>query len=141
MRLPDWQERLAAVVRSHQRDSFEWGRNDCCLFVCDVIQALLGFDPAAEVRGLYLDLPEAAEVMREHFGCEGVSALAESIAEKYGFVEVGIPFAQRGDIALSMTSEFGPTVGICLGKQFAFASMKGLIYRPPSQIERIWRVA
>ena len=46
-RKPDWQALLDAFLAEHQFDSFQYGRWDCCLFVCDAIQAMTGVDPAA----------------------------------------------------------------------------------------------
>ena len=41
-RLRDWPERLDALLRSRASVPFEWGRNDCCTFVADAIEAMTG---------------------------------------------------------------------------------------------------
>ena len=58
-RKPDWQALLDAFLAEHQFDSFQYGRWDCCLFVCDAILAMTGVDPAAAYRGTYSSRAES----------------------------------------------------------------------------------
>ena len=43
-RLPDWQPRLQALIQARLAAPFAWGEHDCCLFVCDAVQAITGQD-------------------------------------------------------------------------------------------------
>lgn len=67
MRRADWQMQLAAFARTHARMPFEWGRNDCCLFTVDAVQAMTGIDHAARFRG-YSTALAAARVVEQHGG-------------------------------------------------------------------------
>lgn len=137
-RLTDWQSKLAAVIKQKQRDSFEWGRNDCCLFAADCIHAMTGIDPAEPYRGKYSSRLEGYKIMREFCG----GALSESIDKMgtlYGYIEVKPVFAQRGDLGL-YTGERDPALGVCMGSQFAYLTEKGLRYFPRKAVVKAWKV-
>jgi hypothetical protein len=139
MRLPNWNSRLAAVIREKQRGKFEWGRNDCSLFACDCIQAVMGIDPAEEFRGKYDSRLSGARLVKEV--CDGtLEILADSIAARLGFVEVALTHAQRGDLGLYHDPTLGDTLGINIGGSFAFLMEQGMIYLPADKIARVWRV-
>lgn len=67
MRRADWQIQLSEFARTHARMPFEWGRNDCCLFTVDAVQAMTGIDHAARFRG-YSTALAAARVVEQQGG-------------------------------------------------------------------------
>lgn len=140
MRLPDWQSRLSLVIKDHQKDSFEWGRNDCCLFICNAIEAMTGIDPATPFfRGNYHSKEEGYALIAEFCG-GGIEKMVEKMAETHGYVEVHPNFAQRGDVGLYIDRDAGPTLALSLGTQWAFLKESGLGYLPRASVTRVWRV-
>lgn len=141
MRLPDWQSRLAAVIKARQQDRFEWGRNDCCLFVCDCVQAIVGIDPGATFRGLYDDRETGYKFIRVQLDDPNatVATIAARICQTMGFVEIAPALAQRGDVGLYRGAA-GETLGICLGGHWAFLLETGMTYLSTAEIARVWRV-
>lgn len=141
MRAYDWQSKLAQVIKDYRNQAFQWGKKDCCLFVCDSIKALVGRDPAETFRGRYDTMEKAAELVREFCG-GGVEELAEKMAERFGFVDIKVSFAQRGDVGLFVDKKMGPTLGVCIGSHFMFLLEEGgLVSIPNRMIVRAWRIA
>ena len=86
-RKPDWQALLDAFLAEHQFDTFQYGRWDCCLFVCDAVLVMTGVDPAAAYRGTYSSRAQS----RRH-GSVQANVEAEQDAEIEDMaVPVGVP--------------------------------------------------
>jgi len=145
MRLPDWQSRLSAVLKAHAGQPFEWGVNDCCLFVCDCLVAVAGIDPAAEFRGRYADESRARALVLAYCGGD-IERLCETMAERHGFLEIAPVYAQRGDFGLYRSPALGPTLGICAGALFLFVGLHGyagtvgMLPVASGEISRAWRI-
>lgn len=140
MRRHDWPSRLDAVIKAKQRGQFQWGVNDCSLFACACIEAVTGIDPAVELRGKYDSFLSGARLVRELTDGRDLGALADAMAEKLGFIEIKTAFAQRGDLGLYKDSALGDTLGINIGKHFAFLMESGMTYLPTDQMAKVWRV-
>lgn len=138
MRLPDWQSRFAAVIKSYQLAGFEWGKHDCCLFVSDAIVAMVGRDPASEFRGKY-DSKESGYALLEQLYQGGVKQMAERIADEMGFPVIALTHAQRGDVGLR-NDPAGETLGLCLGSRWGFLTEEGMRYLPVDIITQAWRI-
>ena len=138
-RRQDWPTRLFEFIEARREVAFEWGRQDCCLFVCDGILTITGLDPAAKLyRGKYRDALGAARLLKKH---GGVEALAEKVCTAHGFFELSTPLiAQRGDVLLLDTAAHGPALGLCVGSQIAAAGPLGLTFSPVGVARRAWRV-
>lgn len=136
LRFEDWPLRLDAFLSAARDRPFSWGDNDCALFVADCIGALTGVDPAADLRGRYVDQDSAAAVI----GAGGLSRLVERIASAHGFQSIQPTFAGRGDVVMFTTPEYGVTLGICIGAYIAAPGADGMILFKRSRIERAWRV-
>lgn len=92
-RLPDWMVRLDALVLSLLSRPFGWGRNDCCTVAADVVQAVTGCDPMADLRGQYETERQALRILAKAGGIEAY------LNERLGPV-VPVACAQVGDIGL-----------------------------------------
>jgi hypothetical protein len=103
------------------------------MFVADCVQALTGVDPAAAYRGTYTNEQEARVILDRLGG-------VEAIAEASGFKEVGLLYAQRGDV-VSFQGPIEIAIGICVGKWIYFAGKIGLVQQPLASGRRAWRVA
>lgn len=128
-RLHDWQTRLQALIDSRLHAPFEWGRHDCCLFVCDAIEAMTGHDPAKDLRG-YSDERGAARILRD---AGGVAAYADARAGP----EVAPSIAQIGDVGLVIT-DGRESLALCAGAHWLSVGADGLKSLPITAASRAW---
>lgn len=109
-----------------------YGRSDCCLFVCNAIQAMTGVDVAAEFRGKYSTLAEA-----RRFGT--VREIAERITAQFSMPEVPVLRAQRGDVVLIKRRSY--SLGLVdLSGRIAALTKDGLTRIPIESASKAWRV-
>jgi len=52
-KLNDWKFRLSTFLTESASKPFEWGENDCALFMADAVKAQTGCDIAQDYRGKY----------------------------------------------------------------------------------------
>lgn len=131
-RHPDWQLRLQAFVQSRLAKPFAWGTQDCCLFVCDAIEAITGHDPAADLRG-YSTEREAARILRDHGGVFG-------LAEARAGAAVPVLAAQVGDVGL-LPLDGRDTLALCGGAHWLAPGAAGLVALPLETAVAAWRAA
>lgn len=131
-RLLDWPVRLADFIEARRERAFSWGGSDCCLFVCDGIEAMTGTDPGARWRGLYLSEKGARRVLRDNGGVRGLASLI-----------LGEPIppllAGRGDVVLIDTPD-GEALALCIGANIAAQGTTGIEFHPPSAAKAAWKV-
>lgn len=132
VRFPDWPVRLAAFVEARRERAFSWGDSDCCLFVCDGIEAMTGVDPGARWRGLYASEKGARRLLRDNGGVIGLATLA-----------FGAPFvaalAGRGDVVLIDTPD-GDALALCVGNVTAAQGMNGIEFQPITAAKVAWKI-
>lgn len=147
-RKQNWPVLLNDFIESRQAIPFQWGANDCCLFVCDAIATMTDIDPAKGIRNRYKTIRGAVGFIRR---MGGVAGIAQTICAKYGFTELStVNLAQRGDVVMLDTSNEGfasqsltdkNTLGVCLGGHAAFVGLKELEFAQISRCVKAWRVA
>lgn len=131
-RLRDWPERLAELVQARLREPFAWGSNDCCIFAADVVQALTGHDPAAELRGAYDGPVSAARALAGQ-------QPAELAAGVLGQALDSPAMAQRGDVVCGLV-DGQQRLGVCVGELWCGPGEDGLVFEPMSTAWQAWRV-
>jgi hypothetical protein len=131
-RLPDWQPRLQALIQARLAAPFAWGEHDCCLFVCDAVQAITGHDPAADLRG-YRSEREAMRIIHAHGGLR-------AIAQARAGAEVPVLAAQVGDVGL-LPIEGRDTLALCGGAHWLAPGAQGLVALPLDAASNAWRAA
>lgn len=133
-RLPDWPWRLDAFMCASTDRPFEWGAHDCCLFVCDAIEAMTGVDVAAAYRGKYRSARGAIRL-------GSVESIAVKVTTEHGMFEIGPLYAGGGDVVLAESGE-GPALGIVAlnGRVALGAGKVGLVEVPQKKWRRAWRV-
>jgi hypothetical protein len=131
-RLPDWQTRLQALIQQRLVQPFAWGSHDCCLFVCDGIEAITGHDPAADLRG-YSTEREALRILQAH---GGVLGLAEARAGE----SIPVLAAQVGDVGL-LPIDGRDTLALCGGAHWLAPGAVGLVAVPLDMASDAWRAA
>jgi hypothetical protein len=132
VRFPDWPVRLAAFVEARRERAFSWGDSDCCLFVCDGIEAMTGVDPGARWRGLYASEKGARRVLRDNGGVAGIATLVLGDS-------VPPALAGRGDVLLIDTPA-GEALALCLGATIAAQGANGIEFMNPASAKCAWRV-
>jgi hypothetical protein len=81
---------MRAVLAEHRAHPFEWGVSDCSLFA-DVVYAITGFDPIAQVRGYDSEIT-ALRALR----VAGFQTTADLV--RASFAPIDPAHAQRGDL-------------------------------------------
>lgn len=105
---------VIAAMESASASPMEWGRDDCALWVANVIHGALGYDPAASFRGRYSTRRGAMRAM----GKKGMLGVARASARRHKWKRVHPQMAQPGDLALVWTEYRGTPVlasAICRG--------------------------
>jgi len=138
-RFETWPALHATFIQAQRNTPFAWGRNDCCLNVCNGIRAITGLDPAAKMfRGRYRGATGAMRLLKKH---GGVESIAEQVCREYGFEEwPSVAQARRGDVVLGDLSESGPALGTCDGINSVFPGPAGAQLVPTVKCRRAWRV-
>lgn len=133
-RLTDWRPRLVRYLGWAARTPFRPGTLDCALFGAGGVEAILGRDPAAALRGRYTTLSEGYAMLRE-MGHEDHIAMAAA-----EFSEVAPSLAWPGDLAVVETAE-GPALGIMQGQMVYVMARSGMGLEPRAAAMRAFRVA
>jgi hypothetical protein len=134
-RLPDWPERLMALLDAEAARPFAWGESDCVVgLAARGVEAVTGTDPCADLRGRYKTARGAAGLLRRLGGLEA------AVAARLGPPLASPALAHRGDVA--MLEERGmPVLGLCVGNgRLAVKAPDGLAHRPMSRAVRAWPV-
>ena len=136
MRLPDWDTRMRLAIDGSAYRPFAYGCWDCCLFAADIVEAMTGTDPAAELRGRYADVMEAMRIIRSYGG------MAAMLDELLGTAPIKPALASRGDVVLLHPPKDGDIeqIGTCLGDAAIVASESGPRFRPMSHAIAAWRI-
>lgn len=132
-RVRDWQSRLADCLAERMRRPFVWGQQDCVLFAADCVEAVLGEDPAADVRGTYSTARGASRVLRQRGGLAAIAAAALGS-------EIAPQLAQPGDVGL-LSNAGQPCLGVWGGGAWYAPGADGLTSFPLESATRAWRVS
>ena len=140
-RRSDWQRVLDEFLRANQGRPFEYGKWDCCLFVCDAIAEMTGIDLAAPYRGQYSTRVGAMRAMRKQLGTASIQAVAANAAATHHMPEAPVPLAHRGDMVLvGRGRDYSLGLVALNGRDAIVASKRGLWRLPLSRAVRAWRV-
>jgi hypothetical protein len=128
----DWMLRLERLAAERRAMGFAWGVNDCCMWAADVVLAVTGVDPAADLRGSYATEAQALAVIEQ---AGGLRALA---AARLG-PEVPVLAAQTGDVGLVEQPSGVLALAACLGGSWQAVGPEGLWAVPLSWVVAAWR--
>lgn len=133
MRLPDWDDRLSALIAERFDAPFAWGSHDCALWGADVVAALTGLDHGAAFRGTYSDARGAAAALRLH----GAGTIVKTFDAH--LTRCRPAFARRGDLVKARAS-----IGVAIGGDALFVGAEGerdgLVRLPRAEWSLAWRV-
>lgn len=133
-RLPDWPERLAALIKAASGRPFFLGAWDCAHFASDACLAITGHDPLARWRGAYASEADLRALARQT-ECASVEAWADMAIG----ARVEIKRARRGDWVLAPPPD-ERALGVCLGALSAFVSDAGLAMKPTLPCLAAWPI-
>lgn len=147
-RKENWPEALADFFMERRLQTFAWGVNDCCLFVCDAVLAMTGTDVASAFRGKYDSMGASARVAKKILGVDlksgvgVVEQIANAIAARFDIPEVPLLMAQRGDVVI-FDGELGGTLGVVSmhGHTVVSVSPGGTVEIPIGECRRAWRIS
>lgn len=129
-RLPDAAPRLEALLRQRWAQPFEWGVNDCWLFVADCILAQTGVDPATPLRGAYSSAMGAGRIVH------GIGGLPRGVSSFLGAPLRSPLLACSGDIGHTGSG----ALALCLGERWVSPGARGLVLMPMAAADTAWRV-
>lgn len=152
LKLPNWHVLLHDAVHARRFAKFEWGKFDCTMLACDLMEAEIGIDPGAWFRGKYDNRVKALAALRRFLRLKKgempqpdlLPLVAEKIAKQLDAPEVGINYAQRGDCLLIATPEieaFPTALSVCMGERAPLPKVGGGIEMVPfDRAVRAWRL-
>jgi len=129
MRLEGWESKLNQAIG--EAGAFEWGTNDCCMFVVNVVEAITGVDHGKPYRG-YKTAKGAASRLLKHDGVEGIAT------KQFGEPKKPL-LAKRGDV-VSFKTNGEIALGICIGDKIAAISEAGLITLSMRKAINAWSI-
>jgi hypothetical protein len=142
-----WPSLFHDLIKSRRQQPFQWGTNDCAVWVVDCIRVVTGVDLYGEFRGQYNDAKSAFMAIRRITGGKTVEDVAVHCFDKAGIPELKHPnFAQRGDIVCfdqrQPDGTVEPLLGVMnlCGQVALFVSDKGLLSIPVAKCRRAWRI-
>lgn len=130
MRHHDWEKRLVAITEAHLNTPMVWGQSDCILTAADAVEAVLGDDPAKDIRGKYKSKTAAYRLIKQR----GFKSVAEALSSQ--FEEIPVALAQRGDLGV-----YEKTAGYFCEYGFAVKGEDGLRFLPRTMAEKAFKVS
>jgi hypothetical protein len=125
----DWASRMFEQMELHKHREFQWGVNDCCLFVARVIDSMTDSDLVTVLQAAYSDERSALKFIAFH------GDLASAVSAYLGEPVVRRPV--RGDAVLFDGGE-GDALGICIGTSVVAVGPTGLRIVPRPDIRKVW---
>lgn len=129
MRHPEWEKRLVSVTEAHLNTPLVWGLSDCILTAADAVEAVMGDDPAKDIRGEYKSKTGAYRLIKQR----GFGSVSDVLASR--FEEIPVALAQRGDLGV-----YEKTAGYFCEYGFAVKGEDGLRFLPRTMAEKAFKV-
>lgn len=101
-RLPDWPDRLDALIDATRHAPFTWGEQDCCLWAVRAIDAMCGTDHAAAIQGRYTTADGAVA----YAASRGWRTVYDACRDVCGEALVRVGLAETGDVCARTLPEF-----------------------------------
>jgi hypothetical protein len=117
MKPEGWEGRLNEYIESRRFMPFEWGKNDCASFAAYAVEAMTGELPGKGDLGKY-NCHADAIILLENLNSKGnaphrpYAEIMALLPELFGFKEVAVKLAQRGDLLLVKHGDEIPALAI-----------------------------
>lgn len=130
-RVETWPRELSDYLSERKKIPFEWGKNDCLLFVAYGVARLTGKIFYKEYEG-YNDEAGALDVLKLHGGVEGI------INKHLGPGNRNVLTARRGDVGVAKMPEI--TAGLIddSGQFLVVVTPAGIRRVPLAKVWRVW---
>lgn len=133
-RFNNWQDRLDAYIAKHERQPFNWHKQNCSTFAAGWV---------TEATGRVIEVPLTQSAIE---ACRAVQSLGGLFADACR--QLGEPIAgtmaRCGDVVLLSLpgddNEPHKAFGVCLGAVVAAQGREGLLMLPVTGAEAAWRV-
>lgn len=139
VRLPGWEQRLAAVLESAGAKPYVLGEHDCVTVACAAVQALTGRELWGQWRGKYSNRREALQLCVEFGG-----SFTGAISRLFGAAPVAWKLARRGDVAeyrQALGAEvFEPHLCVVAGGYGVGLGPRGTLRVALSDCAHAWRI-
>lgn len=133
MRLPDWDQRLAAWINAEAVHPFNEADAHCGWFAADAVIAITGIDLVSEWRGKHKTIAGAARALKKA-GFEDHIALAASLLP-----EIAPAFAYRGDLMV-IEQDGAFALGVLMGEYAWARGRDGVCLVDRMQAHRAFKV-
>jgi hypothetical protein len=131
MKRDGWEQILRDYISQSRSLEFEWGENDCCLWIGRYVDMVTGTEHTKDWHGQYTT-EAGAEAFMASRGLPDPTAIADSYLPRKPVNRAG-----RGDIV----SFEGGGLGICAGRySYFFVEGKGLCALPTLKCLAAWEV-
>jgi len=137
-KIDDWELRIRKFLVKCYHKKFQWGEHDCCIFLCDCIESMTGYDLSLPFRGKYTTKTGAAKTVVNI--STSVFGLVDVFAKKYRFKKIKTNYAQNGDIIGLLNHDGDESLGILIGERILFAGDFNLESVEISHIKKVWRI-
>tara|TARA_Y100001951_G_C11243571_1_gene242021 strand:+ start:349 stop:804 length:456 start_codon:yes stop_codon:yes gene_type:complete len=109
-RVKGWEHKLEQLFNARLRTPFEWGTNDCCIFVADSVRSITEVDISEWFRGRYQGRTKAFRLLKE-FARGSVAETMDRITTKYGMKEADPGSLLPGDVVTMKVIPLDPVAG------------------------------
>jgi hypothetical protein len=123
---------LFSFIEQNKNRKFEWGKWDCCLFVCDYLNLIIDKDLAKSFRGKYSTEIGAYKQIKKQ-GYKHIKHMCNIIFKENGINKKNINKANRTDIIL-----FDNAIGLCLGLKSVFLTPEGMTFIDTYKCDICW---
>lgn len=131
-RVPNWEDRLNAVVATHQAMPGGWGTSDCWTLAMDAVEAVTG-SRILEHLSSYKTETGGYRVFRKH-GFETVEQALASVLEPVNRLS-----AQRGDLGV-IERDGVISAGVFVSTGFAVRALDGVAILPVTDVKTAFKV-
>ena len=142
MRVKNWKDNFVAYIHANTNTVFSFGKHDCCLTACNLLQEITGLDPGKSFRDTYEGPAEVFATLKKN---KGVEKIADRICAEHNWKEIPPLYASKGDLTMvaagSAESErHGLGVVDLNGREIICAGPIGFTRKPLSEALKAWRI-
>jgi hypothetical protein len=134
----NWSSKLETIIiELKNKKEFIIGKNDCCTFVVECIEAITG---KKVFNKKYKSLSEFKKILKQ-LKKNSLLDLINQIAEENNFQRIDINRSQRGDVLYYKDNkDLEGTVGVCIGEMVVFNWKENIILIEKNKCEIAWRI-
>lgn len=133
MKRHDWVDKLFSSINELEKEPFEWGKMDCCMFSARIVDAMCDTSYAIDLAKEY-DNEKSALTYIKSFG-----SIKEAVSSWLGEPSDKTIYTQRGDVVL-FENDGRETLGVCVGSTIVSTGEFGIVHTPVYNALYRWAV-